>query len=122
MKHAKGFTLLEVLIALVVVAISLSALIFSISENVRNIAYLEDKATATWVAGNVLAELRLGIIRPPNVSYHFSGTEVMLGKTWYWKVRSKSIDLREAKRIEVSVGYNKDNSLVNLTSFVWTAK
>ncbi len=55
----RGFTLLEVLVALAVLAIAMAALIKTGGENTRSAAYLRDKTLAQWVAMNVIAEQRL---------------------------------------------------------------
>ena len=45
----RGFTLLEVLIALAVVALSASALLGTVTSSGSNVAYLHDKTLAEWV-------------------------------------------------------------------------
>ena len=53
----RGFTLLEVLVALAVVAIALGAGIKAAGSNIDNAAYLRDRTLAHWVAMNKLAEM-----------------------------------------------------------------
>ncbi|MFO7808537.1 type II secretion system minor pseudopilin GspI, partial [Guyparkeria sp.] len=55
-RTSRGFTLLEVLVALVVLAVALGALIKAGSEHARNTAYLQERALAGWVAGNLVAD------------------------------------------------------------------
>ena len=59
----RGFTLLEVLIALVVLGIALGALIKAGSEHARNTAYLQERTLAGWVASNLLADYEAGLRR-----------------------------------------------------------
>ena len=62
MKHsslARGFTLLEVLIALAIVAMSVGALLGTVTSSASNIIYLKDKTLAEWVALNRLTEVRI---------------------------------------------------------------
>jgi len=54
-----GFTLLEVLIALVVVAVVLSAATVAVGGAARRQAGLEERTFATWAAQNTLCRLRL---------------------------------------------------------------
>jgi prepilin-type N-terminal cleavage/methylation domain-containing protein len=56
-----GFTLVEVLVALVVVAIGLAALMVAVSGTARTSGYLRDKTLAQWIALNRLAEVRLTV-------------------------------------------------------------
>lgn len=59
----RGFTLLEVLIALVVLGVALGALIKAGSEHARNTAYLQERTLAGWVASNLLADYEAGLRR-----------------------------------------------------------
>lgn len=54
----KGFTLIEVLVALAIFAISVTALTGTFQSNINNAARLKDKTMATWVAQNRLVELK----------------------------------------------------------------
>ena len=56
---AAGFTLVEVMVALAVVAVALPALLMSLYQQVDSTAYLRDKSMAHMVAANKLAELRI---------------------------------------------------------------
>ncbi|CAC9466051.1 hypothetical protein BSPLISOX_2625 [uncultured Gammaproteobacteria bacterium] len=79
--NAKGFTLVETLIALVIVAVSLSALVKANQQNAQQIIYFKQKTLANLVLSNLNVEKRLG--RKLNIG-HQSG-EYTLGKqTWYW--------------------------------------
>ena len=59
MKRARGFTLLEVLIALAIVAMSVGALLGTVTSSASNVIYLKDKTLAEWVALNRLTEIRI---------------------------------------------------------------
>ncbi|CAB5504942.1 hypothetical protein AZO1586I_1368 [Bathymodiolus thermophilus thioautotrophic gill symbiont] len=79
--NAKGFTLVETLIALAIVAISLGALVKANQQNAQQIIYFKQKTLANLALSNLSVEKRLG--RKPNTGYQ-SG-EYTLGKqTWYW--------------------------------------
>jgi len=57
----RGFTLVEVLVALMIVALSLAALMNSVSSAARGSEYLRDKTIAQWIAMNRIEEVRLNI-------------------------------------------------------------
>ena len=59
--RALGFTLVEVLVALLVVALGLTALMLSVSGTATASGYLRDKAIAQWIALNRLTEVRLNL-------------------------------------------------------------
>ena len=60
MTRDAGFTLIESLVALVVLAISSVALLTATQAHIAAIGALETRAAASWVTENQLAELTLG--------------------------------------------------------------
>lgn len=100
--HADGgFTLLEVLVALVVVAVALAALLKGVSGNAVNAAYLRDKTFAQWVAMNVVAERQLGLTQKNNKSER--GEAEMGGRNWRWSAKLKETFDDAIWRLEVEV-------------------
>ena len=83
MRYRQGFTLVEVMVALLILALSLTALQFRISQHVNNSTYLKDKTVAGWIAQNQMELLRLES-RTLNVAITEprSGTVTMAGKDW----------------------------------------
>ncbi len=78
----RGFTLLEVLIALAVVAIALLALSRAVATQVDTLAELEERTYALWVADNVLTRVRMDPAwRAPG---RYAGREVMGPVEWTW--------------------------------------
>lgn len=59
-----GFTLIETLVALAILAMSAVALLSATQSHVARIADLESRAAAQWVAENQLAEQTLGLPVP----------------------------------------------------------
>lgn len=56
-----GFTLIETLVALVILAMSAISLLGATEAHINRIAALENRASAQWVLENHLAELTLGL-------------------------------------------------------------
>jgi general secretion pathway protein I len=82
---ARGFTLIEVLTALLILAVALSALQLRIAQHLDSAAYLRDKTIASWVALNQLELLRIATrlgAAPPVAAQE--GSTAMAGRTWYW--------------------------------------
>lgn len=62
--RARGFTLIEVMVALFVIALGVGALLSTLSSSASSITYMRDRSFAQWIAFNRLAELRLSASRP----------------------------------------------------------
>lgn len=88
----QGFTLIEVLIALVIVAISLTAASYAISRNAQNASYIEQKMGAHWVAMNIISREQVNA-ELPNYSpvVQQNGTTEMLNHTWYWQSKIETL-------------------------------
>jgi general secretion pathway protein I len=71
-----GFTLIETLVALAVLAMSAVALLATTQAHIARIAGLEARAAAGWVAENHLAEITLGLTPadapPPMLGFSFA--------------------------------------------------
>jgi general secretion pathway protein I len=65
LRHGTGFTLLEVLVALVVVGTALGASLRAVGSLTQNSAALRGSMMATWSAENRLAQIRLSKEFPP---------------------------------------------------------
>ena len=109
-KADKGFTLLEVMVAMAVLAIAGMSLVAMVRENLINSQYLADKRPAYWVAENKMTDIRLEGKWP--ASEWLPETEELSGRTWY--VRSRSVktmsDDFRAVEVEVRVDKNSDTS------------
>jgi general secretion pathway protein I len=79
---AKGFTLMEVLIALLIVSLGMLAVIEAVSQAASNTGYLRDKTIAHWVAMNRITELRLQR-QAPSVG-ETTGEVEMANQRWRW--------------------------------------
>ena len=97
----KGFTLLEVMVALFVVAIALGGVIKVMGTAARNSARLSERTFAQWVALNELAELRIKKSWPK--LGEVKGDQEMVGRKWNWVQKTIKTDDINIKRIELSV-------------------
>ena len=97
-----GFTLLEVLVALVVLTLSIGAVVSQAAALNRNGSHLTNKTFALWVAQNRLAELRLGSTR---LTVSDTRGETEFGaRTWYWTQRISNVGSGTSlQRIDIAV-------------------
>ena len=66
MRNNRGFTLVEVLVALAVVAVVLGAVIQTTAIQSDNLGHLRNRSFAQWVAANRIHELRVLEQLPPD--------------------------------------------------------
>ena len=80
--RARGFTLIEVMVALVIAALALVAVMASISQMVDAGTAMRDRTYAVWIAQNKITEMRLANVEP-EVS-ETSGEVEFAGLEWAW--------------------------------------
>jgi general secretion pathway protein I len=99
--NARGFTLLEVLVALLVLALSLTALVRLSALEARALADLRERTLAHWVAANVLEETRLAEAWP--ATGRRSGSARMGGRDWHWELAVQNTEEPAIRRLDISV-------------------
>lgn len=101
MRRTRGFTLIEVLIALAVIAIALLALTRTASVEVQSFDGLRERTLAGWVAANVLADTRLASSFPG--TGRSDGRMQLGGRDWRWTRDVQATPNTEIRRIDISV-------------------
>ena len=76
-----GFTLIETLVALAILAMSAVSLLGATEAHISRIRALETRAAAQWVAENYLAEVTLGL-NPSAAAGPMNGTELMVSSAY----------------------------------------
>jgi general secretion pathway protein I len=148
-RRSSGFTLVEVLVALVVVALGLAALMVAVQGAARTSGYLRDKTLAQWIALNRIAEVRLTANKsgtttattaistlsnstqnatPSSSNFSSSndtGEVQFAGRTWHYDTRYFNTNFPDMKRIVVRVwagsAKTKSNPITEATSFYGTS-
>jgi general secretion pathway protein I len=105
----RGFTLIEVMVALMVIAIALPALLGAVYRQTDGSAHLRDKSIAQWVASNKLTETRIQQSRRGEIFQGSrSGVSSMGDRDWYWWLESTATEVEDFYRVEVRVAAAED--------------
>lgn len=111
MSDERGFSLIEALVALAVLAIATVGLMRTVQTHIDSTRGVERRAAAMWVAENRLAELEAGIGGASQVE--------MLGEQWRIAVDKRSTEDPEIVRVRISVfAIAEKTPLASLDGFV----
>lgn len=116
-RNCRGFTLIEVMVALVVAALALVAVMASISQMIDAGAAMRDRTYASWIAQNKIAELRLANTEPEvstsNGEVEFAGLE------WAWTATISETGVQYLYRVDVGVSFAGSEDVVRtVTGFI----
>lgn len=121
-QHA-GLTLIEVLIALAIVGIAMTAVIKATSQTIRATDYLQTKTVATWAAQEVMNEIRVHMITLPNAPDKLKQTNTLLGRDWYVEAEQAQTPNKRIYKINVNVytreKVDEETPVVSLESYVY---
>ena len=116
-RRERGFTLIEVMMALFFIGVALVALIVSAGQYAASAGALREKTVALWVAHNRLTEIELERSWPDLGS---SDGDVELARAeWRWDVAVSETPDPRVRRIDITVR-RKDgkDTAAELSSFV----
>jgi general secretion pathway protein I len=91
-RHTHGFTLIEVLVALVIVAFGMSAVLAALSSSAENISALREKNLAEWIALNQIADARL-IATSPQPGVLEGDVKAFGNADWHWRRDIIAVDM-----------------------------
>ncbi len=96
-----GFTLIEVMIALVLVAIALISLVNTSGQSAYNASYLKELTLAQWIAENKAVEYQLKNSFPSRG--RTEGDVTMADQEWRWQVKVSDTKDRRLRRLDITV-------------------
>lgn len=97
-----GFTLIEVVVAIAIVALGLGALFNVLANTASNIGTLRERTFASWIANNRIAEVRLGTVFPS--VERTTGELEYAGSKWRYEQVVSQTAVEGLRRIDVRVG------------------
>jgi len=120
-----GLTLIEVLIALAIVAIAMTAVMKATSQTIRANHYLENKTIALWVAKQIISEVQTHRLKLSDTGDSLKNKTNSLGRDWYWQADlastpNKHIHILHVKVYENASEENEEGApLISLESYIY---
>ena len=118
MRRRAGFTLVEILVALAILAVALAAGMRAVAQSADGATLLKQRTLALWVAQNRLAAAQVEI--PPPSLGNYRGDATQAGVPFVWQATITTTPNPAFRRIDIVVAEpaTPDYALATLTGFV----
>lgn len=116
-RSSRGFTLIEVMVSLAIVAFALTAVAASMNQMIDSATAMRDRTYASWIAQNKIVEFRLGDSLP---EVSTTSGELEYGNSrWTWRAVVSETGVQDFVRVDVSVSLADSDYVVRtVTGFV----
>ena len=99
----KAFTLIEILIALAIIALATTAMMSAISSSINQVDHLSSKTKAHFVSQNLLNSLQMNLLEMKLANGKMSGTRKLGLIDWYWTITISTKALSDLANVEIFV-------------------
>ena len=116
-RKSAGFTLLEVMIALIIVGLTLLAMAGKMGRMLNAANTMRDYTYASWIAHNKITEMRLANVIPEVSSS--SGEIEYAGVDWAWRAVVSETGIDNLFRVDVTISYPGSDPIMRpVTGFI----
>ena len=116
MKNTKGFSLIEVVVALLIFSLSVITIYQLITSTSISIFSLENRLLAKEVANNRIS--MINTIEKPRNKQPRNGVMSMGGKNWYWEEQFTSSYSAEVFEFEIIIMNSKKQPVYNVKGYI----
>lgn len=109
---SRGFTLIEVLLALAVVAIALAALLKATAQSISGTERLKEKTIHHWIAIHGITLMQLQLI-PGGQAHEETHLTKMFGQGWYWRSQINPTAIKSMQKITITVSKKQSGPFVD---------
>ena len=115
--RTRAFTLVEVMVALAIIALSLTAIAAKMSRMIDTSNSMRERTYASWIAQNKIAELRLANVLPEVTTT--SGDIDYANSNWRWRAVVSESGIENLFRVDVEV-FDTDGDVMirKVTGFI----
>jgi general secretion pathway protein I len=112
-----GFTLIEMVVAVAILAMAMAAILSGMARHADNTAHLRERTVALWIAHNRLTEIEL---QPAWPDVGRSDGEVQFGgRKWRWEAEVQKTSDDRLRRIDIRVlSPQRDGDAAALSAFL----
>ena len=116
-RRTRAFTLVEVMVALAIIALSLTAVASKMSRMIDTSNSMRERTYASWIAQNKIAELRLANVIPEVTTT--SGDIEYANCQWRWRAVISESGIENLFRVDVEVFDADGDALIRkVTGFI----
>ena len=116
-RRPRGFTLIEVMVALVIVSLALAGVAASMGQMIDTANTMRDRTFASWIAQNTITEMRLSGAMPE--VGETDGEVEFANASWAWTANVSETGVENLLKVDVTVYYaGFDDPIRQVTGFI----
>ncbi len=115
----RGFSLIEVLVALAILAIALGALFKATTQTISNTHSIKEKTIRHWIEKQAVSIIQLGLL-PIKSGQEITKVTKMLGERWYWRAKSTPSPIKSIQKITITCSKKQSGPFLDpIIAFVY---